>query len=209
MSSEDLIALEAKATIAHNDVERAQNDALDHALKAGAILLEIVNRGLVKRGQREALYARTCNTTRTGQTYVRLAEHRDLLEQTRRGSAPLSINTALRLISKSEAETKPKPERTRTSPKAATTVKTEKPEAPLPDFSAMSNADWTRALDEALGIDRFYEVVPKHWLPALGKRMLALEKSKSDEAARDKRLRKRLAQRNNKADQYPRSALVH
>jgi hypothetical protein len=176
--SGELTALEAKVTEAHVAVGVAHDKALDHALKAGAGLLEIVRRRLVKHGQRDALYVKTCGASRTGQTYVQLAEHYDLLEQTRRGSAGLSIAAALRLIRKGD----PKPtKRTRTSkPEAAAKTveaKAAKPEMSLPDFSKMTDAAWTAAL-ETIGFERLIRVLPKGWHARLNSHALSITKSK-------------------------------
>jgi hypothetical protein len=176
--SDELTVLEAKVSAAHLAVEIAHDSTLDHALKAGDGLLEIIRRDLVKHGQRKALFARTCGASRTGQTYVQLAEHRELLEQTRLGSARLSIAAALRLIRKGDI----KPERrTRTSkPEAAAKtaeVKAAKPESAAPDFSGMTDQDWTAAL-EAIGIDRFLRVMPRGWSAPLHDRALAVAKTK-------------------------------
>jgi hypothetical protein len=175
--SDDLIALEVKARNAHIDVEVAHGKALARALDAGDALREIVRRGLVAHGQRTTLYARTGISTRVGQIYIRLAEHRALIEEanTNRDSC-LTITAAVRLISKGDRN----PKRSRTSPEAAAkaaAVKAAKPEAPLPDFSGMTNADWTRAL-EALGLDRFFEVMPEDWRGPIQDRSVALFKSK-------------------------------
>jgi hypothetical protein len=166
---DELKALKGKANDAHLAVEIAHDNALDYALKAGDVLLEIFRRDLVQHGQRKALYAETCGSKSTGEVYVRLASHRDLLVESRQtpsSAVRLSIRAALRIIDKGNL----KPKR-----KAAKVVKTG--EAPLPDFTSMTDRDWTRTL-EALGIDHFLEVMPKDWRPLLGKRMLALVESK-------------------------------
>src|ERR1700730_4662457 len=113
--SDELTVLEAKARNAHLDVEIAHDNALDHALKAGDFLLDIIRRRLVSHGQKQALYAKTCDSKRTAEVYIRLASHRALLveaRQMRSGAARLSIREALRIIDRSDSNPK---RRSRTS----------------------------------------------------------------------------------------------
>src|ERR1700738_5187079 len=134
--SDKLTVLVAKAKNAHLDVEIAHDNALEHAMKAGDFLLEILRLSLVPHGQRKTLYAETCGSKSTGEVYTRLASNRALLEERRQShgtAVQLSTRAALRIIDKGDST----PKRSRTSkPEAAAKVaeaKATKPEKSLPD----------------------------------------------------------------------------
>jgi hypothetical protein len=193
--SDELTRLEAKVTNALIAVESAHGTALDRALEAGDVLREIVRRQLVRYGDREALYARTCGSVRVGQNCVQLSEGRAVIEaeNTNRDSC-LTITAALRLVRKSDT----KPKRTSTSkPEAAAKVaeaKATKPEKSLPDFSKMSDADLTAGL-ERIGFARLLKVLPKGWHAQLNDHALAMTKSKFPKVQADlSYARKQLAQ---------------
>jgi hypothetical protein len=174
----DIITLEAKVRAAHLAVETAHGTALDRALEAGDVLLEIFRRNLAKHGERKALYVKTCGSNRTGQIYVRLAEHRPLLEANTQSLRVSTITAALRLISKNDLKparpkSDPKPDR---DPKLGRT-NTTKSESATPDCSRMTDADWTAAL-EVLGFERLLQVLPKGWHARLNSHALSITKSK-------------------------------
>jgi hypothetical protein len=92
---------------------KRESEALDHALKVGDALLEILRRKLVSHGDREKLFERTCGSKRTGQVYIQLAENRAAIDKAKRAeaSAPLSIASALRLIRKPKPKNSGKPDK--------------------------------------------------------------------------------------------------
>jgi hypothetical protein len=94
----DIAAMEMRIRSARSAVEAAYDNTLYRAMEVGDVLLEIIRRGLIKHGQRKALFVRACGSNSTGQVYTRLARHRALLESNDQGPTRLSINAALRLI---------------------------------------------------------------------------------------------------------------
>src|SRR2546430_8799116 len=94
-----LADLEHVAVAAHIQIERLEGDMsqldrerLPLAMKAGDALIEIVERKLVKHGQRSALYIKTCGSVRMGQIYITLAANRELVEANTKCVSHLGIN---------------------------------------------------------------------------------------------------------------------
>jgi hypothetical protein len=138
----------------HKAVQDAGLTALGHALDAGDALLEILDRKLVRHGQKSELFRRTCSSARTGREYVMLARHRTLIEQIGRTSADLSIAAALKMIrqAKGTSRTKTKSNRTGIA------------------MTNLTDEQLTEALT-AIGFDRFNKVMPRDWVPQLERRL--------------------------------------
>jgi hypothetical protein len=95
--SNGLDALEQAITTAHADVERLGGETLALAIQAGSALIEILDRKLIRHGQKTAFYIRTCGSKQTASVYITLAEHRGRIENVQRAGR-LSIRDALQLI---------------------------------------------------------------------------------------------------------------
>jgi hypothetical protein len=85
-----LNTLKQSARKAHLAIIDGEKDNLSLAMAAGDRLREIIDRKLVGHGQRKALFTETCDSVRTAQVYIQLAEGRALIEAE-------AVRSALRL----------------------------------------------------------------------------------------------------------------
>jgi hypothetical protein len=90
---------ERAVSAAHASVVGCESKMLDCALRAGEILLDILQSKLVAHGDRKNLLKRTCGHERVGQRYIQLAKNRSLIEEAKATrESGLSISEAIRLI---------------------------------------------------------------------------------------------------------------
>jgi hypothetical protein len=156
--------LERTAIVAHariarleSEITRFDRERLPLAMAAGDALIEIVERRLVRHGQRSALYIRTCGSVRIAQIYVTLAENRELVEAAKaKRVSHLGINAALRLIRQAKG-----------------TARTAKPK-PVLDLMKADNTTLTAAL-LALGFSRLMTVLPPEFYPQLDLRKTTVD----------------------------------
>lgn len=96
---EHLPDLAADINDEHRNCERAVNAAVDHALKAGELLIEAKSRcphGTWQTWLEESFEG----SLRTAQAYMRVASNREEIEAAQaQGSAPLSLDGALKVLS--------------------------------------------------------------------------------------------------------------
>ena len=95
--SNSLGDLAARIADTHARVAAATRSALEHAMDAGDLLAEAQER--VGHGRWESWLKKSCNIPpRTASHYMRLAEHRELIEVKSATVADLTVNAALRLL---------------------------------------------------------------------------------------------------------------
>jgi hypothetical protein len=100
-NSMSLEALERAACAAHASVVNCVGGMLEHGMRAGDILIDIMQRGLVHHGDKKALFERTCGSQRVGQLYVQLAANRHIIDAANtKCDSQLTIADALRLVRK-------------------------------------------------------------------------------------------------------------
>jgi hypothetical protein len=156
--------LEHTASVAHariacleTGIAQFDRERLPLAMAAGDALIEIVERRLVRHGQRSALYIRTCGSVRVAQIYVNLAENRELVEAAKaKCVSHLGINAALKLIRQAKGTARA------TEPK------------PALDLTRVDNTALTAAL-LALGFDRLMTVLPPEFYPQLARRKTTVD----------------------------------
>jgi hypothetical protein len=178
-----LADLEHVAVAAHIQIERLEGDMsqldrerLPLAMKAGDALIEIVERKLVKHGQRSALYIKTCGSVRMGQIYITLAANRELVEANTKCVSHLGINAALKLIRKANGTSKPKPTKALVSVHVAT-------------FNKMSDAERTEAL-AAIGFDAVWPALPQDFYPKIESRLATSLFNRAKKAQPNTRLKR-------------------
>lgn len=90
--------LAERANAEHRACETAVNAALDHAMRAGDLLLE-VKTGLPHGAFGAWVEENFAGSGRTARAYMRVARHREELEAKRQRSATLSLDGALKALS--------------------------------------------------------------------------------------------------------------
>jgi hypothetical protein len=168
-----LDGLRGIAIAAHLAVCKAEEGALDSALRAGEALRSAVERKLVRHDDREDFYRETCGHERVGRRYVYLAKNRDVIDANRTRESDLSIAAAMRLIRAAKGTKEPKGFSS-PSPKG--------PPAPaLKSFDDWTNDEIRDALFK-LGYPRFRTVIPDQFRPRLeahaGAQMLRRERER-------------------------------
>jgi hypothetical protein len=144
-SAPTLNALKQEARKAHHAATFAEKSALRFAMEAGDHLLEILNRKLVGHGQKKTLFEEVCDSVRTAQVYIQLAEGRALIEAEANAqrAAPLSIREALKLLQQHANPPEPKDDGTPTPPKPKA-----KPAITIAAWQAMAPEERTKLLDD-------------------------------------------------------------
>jgi hypothetical protein len=146
--------LERVASAAHASATKCVGGMLEHGMRAGDILIDIMRRKLVAHGDKKRLFERTCGSQRAGQLYVQLAENRSRITAAANANrdSHLSIADALRLIRK------PKPK------------DSDKPDKPLKSLSRWTNDELSEALN-VLGPDRLLQAAAPAFRHQLGTRI--------------------------------------
>ncbi len=140
---QSLEAMERAACAAHASVVKSVSGMLEHGMRAGDILSDILRRKLVAHGDKKALFERTCGSQRVGQLYVQLAENRPLIDAANaKCDSQLTITDALRLIRKPNPKNSNKPG---------------KPDKPPKSLSGWVDDELSTALDK-LGPERLLQV---------------------------------------------------
>jgi hypothetical protein len=149
-----LVALEQTVCAAHAEASKAEAAKLSFALKAGEALLEILERKLIRHGQKTKFFHHTCGSKRTALIYIQLAKNRVLIEKAKvQSSALLSIEAALRLIRQANGTSRSTGARSR---------------AQL-NLSTWSEEEVTTAL-RAYGFDKLMQVMPLEFSSLLQQR---------------------------------------
>jgi hypothetical protein len=154
----DREALIEAVKVAHQAVCNASRNVLSQAIIAGTALLKL--KKLIKHGEWRHYLQRHCELSeRSAQAYMRIAEHRELLEANPQRAADLSLRGALKLISNA-------------TDKSAKPAKSAKATTMLSSLAwSNATADERRRFVDAIGFMEWLAAMPPSWFPELERRI--------------------------------------
>jgi hypothetical protein len=154
----DQLARQIRA--AFKEARASTANALAAAMTGGDALFLAKQRGVGAIGWQRWVKQHCGLSLSTARLFMQLAGHRAEIEEKLRDDPDLSLRAARRLIgrpspNKSTGKTSPTRQESSLTAAAAEVV------------IAMSDEDWTAALEIGLGFDRFLRVMPPAWRPLL------------------------------------------